>query len=79
MEAEVIVNNDQPYILKGERKTLSLQQEFIIDLEKDNIAVLGLAEAWGFDVNSEGNIYFFKSPISQDDLVFKFDPKGNYQ
>jgi hypothetical protein len=48
-------------------------------LEKDNIAVLGLAEAWGFDVNSEGNVYFFKSPISQDDLVFKFDPKGNYQ
>ena len=75
---EVIVNHDQPYILKGEPITLSLQEEFSIDIEKENIAALGLTEVWGFDVNSEGSIYFFKLPLSQGDLVFKFDPKGDY-
>jgi len=75
---EVIVNREQPYIMKGEPKSLSLQEELIIDLEKESIASLGLTAVWGFDVNSEGYIYFFKSPLSQDDLVLKFDPQGNY-
>ncbi len=75
---EVIINHNKPYIVEGNPATLSIEEEFIIDLEKDNIAVLGLADIWGFDVDSEGNIYFFKSPLSQGDLVFKFDPKGNF-
>lgn len=74
---EVVVNHEQPYILKDEPTNLSLQGEFIIDLEKENIAALGLTDVWGFDVNSEGYIYFFKSPLSQGDLVLKFDPQGN--
>lgn len=75
---EVVLNHGQPYILKGQPTTLRLQEELVIDLEEDNIAALGLAEVWGFDVNSEGYIYFFKSPLSEGDLVFKFDPKGHY-
>lgn len=74
---EVVVNHEQPHILKDEPTNLSLQGEFILDLEKENIAALGLTDVWGFDVNSEGYIYFFKSPLSQGDLVLKFDPQGN--
>src|SRR4030042_4172135 len=74
---EVVVNHKQPYILKDEPTNLSLQEELIIDLEKENIASLGLSDVWGFYGNSEGYIYFFKSPLSQGDLVLKFDPQGN--
>lgn len=75
---EVVLNHAQPYRAKGEPINLVLQEEFVIDFEKKDIAALGLTDVWGFDVDSEGNIFIFQSPISQGDLVFRFDPKGHY-
>ena len=75
---EVIVNHLEPYKIKGELTTLTLKEEFTIDLEKEEIAALGLTDIWGFDVNSEGDIYLFKPPTTQGDMVFRFDPKGNF-
>ena len=75
---EIVLNHAQPYRAKGEPKTLVLQEEFVIDLEKKDIVALGLTDVWGFDVDSDGNIFIFQSPISQGDLVFRFDPKGHY-
>ena len=75
---EVIVNHLEPYKIKGELTALTLKEEFTIDLEKENIAAIGLTDIWGFDVNSEGDIFLFKPPTTQGDLVFRFNQKGNF-
>jgi hypothetical protein len=75
---EVIVNHLEPYKIKDELATLTLNEEFTIDLEKEEIAAIGLTDVWGFDVNSEGDIYLFRPPTSQCDMVFRFDKKGNF-
>jgi hypothetical protein len=75
---EVIVNHLVPYKIKGELTTLTFKEEFTIDLDKEEIAAIGLADVWGFDVNSEGDIYLFKPITSQGDLVYRFDQKGNF-
>lgn len=75
---EVIINRNAPYIVEGHTKILNLKEDFIIDLEEDDLAALGLTDVWGFDVDSKRNIYFFKSPISEGDLVYKFDPAGRF-
>jgi hypothetical protein len=75
---EVIVNHLEPYKINGELTTLTLKEEFTIDLEKEDIAAIGLTDIWGFDVNSEGDIYLFRPPTSQGDMVFRFDQKGNF-
>lgn len=75
---EVIVNREEPYLLDKRSEILSLEEELSIDLEDENIAAFGLTRVWGFDADSEGNIYLFKPPMSQGDLVYKFDPKGQF-
>lgn len=75
---EVIVNHLEPYKVKGEPSMLHLEEEFTIDTERDEIAESGLTDIWGFDVSSEGDIFFFKNPRSNGDLILKFDRKGNF-
>lgn len=73
---EVIVNHLEPYRIKGERSILSIEKEFTIDTERDEIAKLGLTDIGGFfDVDSEGNIYLL-SPKSGENIVFVFDKDG---
>lgn len=73
---EVVLNHVEPYSIKSEPTIIKLEEEFTIDTEKDDIAQLGLTDIWGFDVNSEGNIYFFKSPMRGGDFVSVFDKNG---
>jgi hypothetical protein len=75
---EVIFNQNEPYIAEGKTEALSLKEDFKIDLESDDLATLGLTDVWGFDVDSKRNIYFFKSPTSRGELVYKFDPSGHF-
>jgi hypothetical protein len=74
---EVVVNHIGPYKIKGEPSTFSLEEEFVIDLERDNLTEIGLTEIHDFAVDSTGNIYFSDSH-SKKNLIFKFDGKGNY-
>ncbi len=74
---EVIVNHIEPYQIKREPSTFSLEEEFVIDLESENLARIGLTEIHDFAVDSTGNIYFSDSH-SKENLIFKFDAKGNY-
>lgn len=76
---ETIINHMEPYVVEGEPTTLTLEEEFTIDLEKDVIAELGLTEPnAGVDVDSNGNIYLFQQPKGDNHFVFKFDRDGNY-
>jgi hypothetical protein len=74
---EVVVNHVEPYKLRGEPGNLILEKVLSIDTERDDIANLGLTEIGAFDVDSEGNI-FVVCPKAKDNMIFKFDSKGNY-
>ena len=49
----------------------------MIDLERDDIAKIGLLEIHDFAVDLTGNIYFSDSH-SKENMIFKFDGEGNY-
>jgi hypothetical protein len=47
-EVEVVVNYIEPYKIKGETFALNLEEEFRIDMERDDILEAGLADARKF-------------------------------
>jgi len=75
---EVILNHVEPYKIKGEPSALHLEEEFRIDTAEKKMAQLGLTDTSGFDVNSEGEIFIFKPPTSEDNFVLKFNQKGYF-
>jgi len=74
---EVIVNHQEPYEVKNEPMAFTLEEEFTIDIERDDIARLGLADATSFIIDSEESIYLL-SPKSGENLIYKFDRNGNF-
>jgi hypothetical protein len=75
---EVIVNHLEPYKIKGEPSQLNLEEEIVIDFERDDLAELGIKEFRGFDVDSEGNIYFV-FPYRKENQIFKFNKYGKFK
>lgn len=49
-----------------------------IDTENDELAEYGLNDIWGFDVSSSGDIFIFNNPLSQEELILKFDGTGEF-
>lgn len=76
---EVVINHLEPYKIKDQPSSLSLEKEFSIDTEDDSIAALGLTDIWAINVDSSGNIYLLNSPRSTENLVYKFDSNGTFQ
>ena len=74
---EVVINHLEPYKIKGEPINLVLEEEFIIDFEREDFAKLGLTDLWGFEIDSEGNIYILHFR-SKENIVFKFDKYGEF-
>jgi hypothetical protein len=74
---EVVINHLEPYNIKGEPATLTLKKKYSIDFSRDDIGELGIAASLDFEVDSEGNLYFFYAD-KKGNLIFKFDPQGNY-
>ena len=72
---EVIIN---PRTLETSEPYFSKKEEFVIDLEEDEIADLGLSDIWGFDVDAEGSIYLYKPPMSEGDRILKFNASGDF-
>ncbi len=75
---EVILNRTKPYKIPGEPSKLTLEEEFTIDTESEEIAELGLTDIWAINVDSDGNIYLWTTPLTKGDLIFKFDNNGNF-
>jgi hypothetical protein len=75
---EVIVNHLEPYKIKGEPATLTLEEEFTIDTEDDEIANLGIPDILGFEVNSLGEIFILRTYTGEGDFIFKFDKNGEF-
>ena len=74
---EVVLNRLDPYKIKREPSNFTLEEEFIIDSERDDIAQIGLTYIDSFAVDSEENIYFLNNK-NPESIVFKFDRKGNF-
>jgi hypothetical protein len=76
---EVVLNQIDPYTLKGEPSSLTLEEELSIDTADDSVAELGLTDIWAVNVDNAGNIYLWNSPRSTENLVYKFNSNGKFQ
>ena len=75
---EIVLNRIEPYSIKGELSTFTLEEEFSIDTEDDKIAELGLTDIGGyFDADSNGNVYLV-NPKGNESIIFQFDRDGNF-
>lgn len=74
---EVVFNHLEPYKIKGEPSQLSLEEEFIIDFERNDLAELRIDGTAGFDVDSEGNIYCICTD-RDDNQIAKFNRYGKF-
>ena len=70
---EVIINHLIPYKIKGEPSTFRLEEELVIDTEREDLAELGIGGIDEYDIDSEGSIYF-----ASRGQLFKFDKEGNF-
>ena len=57
---EVVINHLEPYEIKGEPAILTLEKEYSIDFGGDDIGEMGIARTTRFEVDLQGNIYFFR-------------------
>ncbi len=73
---EVVLNHLEPYTIKGKPSTLLLEEDFIIDFEREDLTEVGIKEVAGFDVDSESNIYI-RISASTEDYIYKFDNTGD--
>lgn len=74
---DVIVNHLKPFEIKGEPSNLFLEKEISIDMERDDIAEIGLPDVSSVNADSDGNIYFYRYQSSEN-FIFKFNKNGNF-
>lgn len=72
---EVVMNLPVP---QDELESPILNQILAIDTENDELVKYGMNDIWAFDVNSSGDIYIFKHPLSQKDFILKFNGSGQF-
>jgi len=76
-DVEVVINHLEPYKVKGETATLDLEKELSIDFSREDMAKLGLADIYNFNVDSRANIYVLNGkPVEY--FIFAFDGKGHF-
>jgi hypothetical protein len=75
---EVVVNGAEPYTVPGQPHSLSLREEFRIDLEDAALADAGLSDASTINVDSKGRIYLFRpaGPGTKGQVIYQFDDHG---
>jgi hypothetical protein len=74
---KVVVNRIEPYRLKGEPESFSLEEEFVIDLESPEVSGIGLYKMDSFGVAPDGNIYIINQE-EKEDHIFKFTRDGQF-
>jgi len=75
---EVVINNLKPQKDTRGPLNLRIEEEFSVDTESKETDRKGLFDIDSFDVDSSGNIYFFKARDNDLNLVYKFDERGQY-
>ena len=64
---EIVLNRTEPYRTGGTSCRISLEEELVIDFERDELAALGIADF--LDVDSEGNLYCWCSHGQEGQIV----------
>jgi hypothetical protein len=72
---EVVINHIEPYRLKGQPSTFSLEKAFSIDTERTDLAEAGMGSAGEWDADDAGNLYVvgFKN---KENFIYRFDSSG---
>jgi len=74
---EVILNGTEPYKLPDVQSPVRLDEEWVIDLEDEEVSKTGLFQLDTFAVDADGNIYIL-SLRSEENHIFKFMPDGQF-
>lgn len=74
---EVVLNGTEPYELTDVQVPLRLEEEWIIDLEVEEVSKTGLYQLDTFAVDADGSIYILNVQ-SEKDHIFKFTPDGKF-
>lgn len=75
---EVVINGDRPYPVEGKLATLTVKEEFRIDLEDPKYAEMGLSDVSKADLDSQGRVILFRQFAGEGPLVFVFDEHGKF-
>lgn len=75
---EVVINGDRPYPIDGKLATLTIKEEFRIDLEDPKYAEMGLSDVAKADLDSQGRVVLFRQFAGEGPLVFIFDERGSF-
>jgi hypothetical protein len=72
---EVVLNHREPYCIKGQPSTFSLEKVLSIDLERADLAEAGIGSAGEWDADNDGNIYVvgFKN---KENFIYRFNRAG---
>jgi len=73
---EIVLNHAEPYRVPGEPSVLSLEVEFVIDAEDQELLQAGLTDIRQFGVDSEGSVYIAQRPRKDASVIYKFDDQG---
>jgi len=74
---EVVLSGTEPYELPGVPSPYDLEEEWVIDLEAEDVERAGLYQIDTFAVDDAGNIYIL-SVRSEETHIFKFTPDGQF-
>jgi len=72
---EVVLNHLEPYQLKGEPSTFSLEEVLSVDLERADLATAGLGSGGEWDVDDDGNMFVVGFKNKQN-FIYRFDRAG---
>ena len=75
VDGVMVVKNPKEPMYEG--KLFTLEEEFSIDTERDEIASFGLTDIMHFDVDSNGNIYCLNE-MSNEKFIVKFNKNSNF-
>lgn len=74
---EVVLSAAEPYVLPDARSPVGLDEEWIIDLEAEDVERVGLFQIDTFAVDDDGNVYVL-SVRSDENHIFKFRQDGQF-
>jgi len=74
---EVVLNGVEPYRLPDVQSPVRLEEEWIIDLEDEDVSSIGLYQMDTFAVDAEGSVYILNLR-SEKDHIFKFTQDGEF-
>lgn len=72
---EVVLNHIDPYRIKGQPITITLEKVLSIDLEREDLAKAGLLSGGEWDVDDDGNIFIVGFKNSEN-FIYRFNYTG---